>query len=785
MKYFAITQPTADWLIARKDVLRTLYDSLPHLSEAPELREAVYAAGSFRAAQSDDGRVLSVWNTDYLSSTGAEPWGFIRLSGRAGLLSSEYAADEVFERCIYAINQRLQGLLLDDRCIHRAEGSVHTCLAGRGAVHRQLSIAFVETELNIEATRLRSIVCVGPGRDLAALNQAARHAGGAIMSLVAAANSTISRAILRPSLQVDSRSELTAALHADSRTNTAPISHEGPIADVPRLEAAEIAAAKVYATLDWNYDQWIAPDSTLTSDQRRILESDVLVRQPIRLIGAAGSGKTLLMELLAMRRLRYAEAKQESARILYVVHNAAMVNTIWARFMILGAEPYLDGETQRLDVRTLFDYSREILGLEHQYLIDPDAQATKAFQHEVVSEAIREVLRARGADYQNSPILAAVAQDGSLLNLLADLVVAEIGIAIKGHGLQDDRKRYVGSERPLSRLHGAIDSKARNLVFDVFEAYHRQVFEQMEVLDTDDLALSLLGRMRTPIWEMKRRKLGYDFVFVDETQLFNENERRLFRLLTRGSTAHVPVALALDEAQQLRGGTSAGFGLLGIQEIADEKLVAVQRSTEAILRLAFHVIQRTTDLFGPDFPDFTKAAQAVVPDNHRLAARPKIVTPMPAASFGKFVLKQVRALRSENIRQIAVIVHSDSYWTEVTTRLVGSDLPVRVLSTRGERMESRAPLVAVSRPDHIGGQEFDAAILVGVEQGKVPPRVEANEALAAAMEQRALRELYLSLTRARYRVIVANSAGSAPSPLLADAIGSGLIDSGGVDSTPE
>jgi superfamily I DNA/RNA helicase len=247
-------------------------------------------------------------------------------------------------------------------------------------------------------------------------------------------------------------------------------------------------------------------------------------------------------------------------------------------------------------------------------------------------------------------------------------------------------------------------------------------------------------------------------------------------LLTRGDKGYVPVALALDQAQEVRGSVSAGLGLLGIKAIADEKLTTIQRSTAAILRLAFNVIQHTTDLFGADFPDFTKATEAMIPDTHPLAKPPQLITPRDAAaSFGKAVLRQVRTLRASNLRQIAVIVHPDEYWREVHERLVGAGLPLQVLTTRGERVESRAPVVVLTQPGLVGGQEFDAVLVVGLEQGRVPPRVQGNEALASALEQRALREIYVSFTRARYRLAIVNTANSSPSALLADAIRAKLL----------
>jgi superfamily I DNA/RNA helicase len=89
------------------------------------------------------------------------------------------------------------------------------------------------------------------------------------------------------------------------------------------------------------------------------------------------------------------------------------------------------------------------------------------------------------------------------------------------------------------------------------------------------------------------------------------------------------------------------------------------------------------------------------------------------------------------------------------------------------------PVVVLSRPDHIGGQELDAVVLVGEEEGLVPPRVLNNEALASAVGQQALRELYLSITRARHEVVIALPNGSLLTPVLAEALSAGLLVAGG------
>ena len=144
-------------------------------------------------------------------------------------------------------------------------------------------------------------------------------------------------------------------------------------------------------------------------------------------------------------------------------------------------------------------------------------------------------------------------------------------------------------------------------------------------------------------------------------------------------------------------------------------------------------------------------------------------------NIGKFVLKRVRELRKGNIRQIAVICHAEQYWSVLESELSVAGLPFQVIRERGEKLRHDQPLVLLVRPAQVGGQEFDAVVIVGLELGLVPPRVVDNEALSIAIEQQTLREIYLSVTRARYRVTFAMAYGAAPNLTLEQARQSGLI----------
>src|SRR5207253_936604 len=116
-------------------------------------------------------------------------------------------------------------------------------------------------------------------------------------------------------------------------------------------------------------------------------------------------GKTLLMQLLAIRRLEEAKNKGMPLRVLYVVHDSAMMNTMWSRFIALGAGEFLEGErNQELHVKTLFEHSQAELKIDTKSVIDTDAQQTKQFQLAMVTERLREALDDRTDDLPDCPL---------------------------------------------------------------------------------------------------------------------------------------------------------------------------------------------------------------------------------------------------------------------------------------------------------------------------------------------------------------------------------------------
>lgn len=776
MAVLGLTNAVATWLRAKTGAIERFAAFIETSLKSGQLLsgEQEVSLGPLRLSRSSDGENFYLWNSDYLSGTGEESWGFIDISATTGIFGQGELAQLVLERCIHIIDQRLQGLKIDGALIPRVwDGNIHTCLAGRGSEARKYSVAYFERHVGGQVSALPSLICVGPNDEFNSLVRQTAFAAELLNDYVKYANLAASS-----SRKVKSPSESTIVAFAEVF---------GSFVDVERsrktYEDVEVSVAadqnlpasrQIAATL--TYAEWVAVSSQLSATQRRILESDAILKHPLRIVGPAGSGKSLLMQLLAIRRIKEAAKTGSNVRILYVAHNSEMVKSIRQRFEILFSDDLMTlSDSVVFEVKTLSELSRSRLEVDDDSVIDTDADEAKKYQLAVVKRALETALQRNLKVVEETPILRVIRDDEYLKEVFAVMLVSEISLSIKGQGLQQNKRRYVESEKALSRLHGVLPGAAREFVFEVFESYHQEVFEEYSLLDSDDLAISLLGKLRTPIWDLRRKSEGYDFIFVDETQLFNENERRVFPLLCK-SFGYVPIVLALDEAQSIFGQSSAGLSALGIENISHESLPAIHRSTKSIVDLAFYIVQRCGDLFGADFPDFTNVTERLESSEHPLAAMPVIERcGTEQVSFGKFIRKRVGELRKSNQRQIGVIVHASRYWDEIRSELMSSDLPLVEVLTRGEKLSPTAPIVALTKPEFVGGQEFDSVVLIGLEQGVVPPAISANDAFNVALEQQALREMYLSVTRARYRVVIALAKGAAPTSIIQSAASAGLI----------
>ncbi len=344
------------------------------------------------------------------------------------------------------------------------------------------------------------------------------------------------------------------------------------------------------------YSQWISDTGPLTREQRRVVAHKV--QRPLRIHGPAGSGKTLVLILKALHLLRKAQQEAGRCRVLLVAHSNEMRNTLRMAIEAIDDQSFLatkKTDPQFLDVETLHGWCIRELGLEcgPRYVLEADPTTSIHQQRAILDETLSEVRAHSLQKLISKDFLGRL--DGDRGQLLRDLGW-EIAIRIKGRGFgKGDLQKYAQSE--MRSFIGRDETLPdRHFIFRIYQLYEEK-FQSLGLLDTDDVVLSMASRLTTPLWNRQRKDLGYDYVMVDETHLFNDNERRVLPYLTRGITEYLPVVMTFDEAQSIGGRRSVGLKESGIQNSERQNLTYVHRSSPDIFKLASYFVEASPLIF--------------------------------------------------------------------------------------------------------------------------------------------------------------------------------------------
>lgn len=561
-----------------------------------------------------------------------------------------------------------------------------------------------------------------------------------------------------------------------------------PTDDGPTISSLQITSLKPppdsYTDIYQGYERWMA---SLTDAQKAFVESPL--GAPHRIEGPAGTGKTISLILKAITSLRYADESRRPYKALFITHSEATRRTIHQ--VIQANDPWnFSGQDPRtslqlLKLSTLQQLCAELLNREisETEFLDRDAMDSKQLQLLYVSEAVSTVMAQEYATYKkflSSKFNEFLASTES--SVLAEMFQHEISVVIKGRA--DEKLENYRKLPPLRYALPADTNSDRGFVWRVFQTYQQQLQASAQ-FDTDDIVLTTIGQLDTPLWRRRREKEGYDGIFVDETHLFNINELSLFHHLTR-STTRYPIAYSVDRSQAVgdRGWTDELFdeAFSPTAEVKTDlkrtEVHSIFRCSPEIVDLAFSVTSSGATLF-TNFDDPLKLANSVLTGaEERKCSPPALITCATDEQMVEDAFKRADQLAKdmESPRsQIAIVAFTQELFKQAESYADFHNKPIELLKQRGDievihRAEKSGRFV-LSTPEYIGGLEFDGVVLVGVDEGRVPPAktlesTDSSNFLTYSSHNR----LYVALTRARYRVEILAAKDRGTSPLLKPAL---------------
>lgn len=524
------------------------------------------------------------------------------------------------------------------------------------------------------------------------------------------------------------------------------------------------------------YDNW---NQYLTNTQKEFIYKDINGTE--RLEGAAGTGKTLSMVLRCMFLLK----KNPTSRYVFVTHSKATKDHIIQVFKNNYPEVndllcLTDEERSKpLLVTTLQEWCIHFLGVyltETEYL-DKDAQESKALQLLYIEEAFDKIKQREWSTYKkicSSTFVEYI--EGTDSDLLLEMLQYEIATLIKGR-CDGNIDQYKQLERPTYSI-PCENEQDKTVLFLIYREYQKDL-EKINQFDSDDIILTALGQLNTPIWKRRRNQEGFNACFIDETHLFNLNELSIFHYLNKEDSKN-NIVFAIDKSQHIGERGILDDTMYSILQVTSgcrisQNYDVVFRSSPDIVNLAYNVLSSGATVFehfenplidSTPILSSCEMQKCIYPKYQLLASDEEMIT--KAFDEVDAYSRNNRVAKSK----ILIVPTTFELFNQVQKYADNNNKQYSLIQSRGDASYVQSAFYhhqyVIGGIDYIGGLEFDYVIIIGVDDGRVPPK-HSNESFHF-INYAWYNRMYVAITRARYALLLLGNKSLGQSPILESAI---------------
>ncbi|MGN0181143.1 MAG: UvrD-helicase domain-containing protein [Candidatus Ornithomonoglobus sp.] len=530
----------------------------------------------------------------------------------------------------------------------------------------------------------------------------------------------------------------------------------------------------------------------LTITQRKVVESTNL-NSPMRIEGAAGTGKTASMILRAFSILEKKRCENQPFKIIFFSHSESTNQENKNAFSyIVGADKYLCGEIeQKIEFTTLLNYCIRTIGVNDTQVIEKDATNAKETQRILIEDALDHVMKKQYKTYKSllSDELKVLLDIGQTpKGILISMLQHEFSVQIKGRTNGTIEEYY-----DLQSIKNALmlkTKKDREFIFSIFKEY-QNMLQVTGVYDIDDITVETLSQLNAPIWRRERIDLGYDYIFVDEMHLFNINEQYCFHYLTKSpEQKEIPICFALDYSQAIgdRGEVQQDFIEKNFANADKNDYKTIFRSSQQITDFCAAISAAGALMFQNDYKNpYHMAMSGFTDKEERLCEKPYLKMydndNDMIDSLKEHIDKCRRDCQCRN-REIALISFDDKLFNDESfgelEKKINKKICVinsRQSSGAGNTNGDNDP-IQLFDPFNVNGLEFKCVILIGVDEGRVPENIGVSDISENYIRYIAFNQLYLTASRAKYRLTILGNKLHGESSCLKYAVENGLIEKG-------
>lgn len=541
---------------------------------------------------------------------------------------------------------------------------------------------------------------------------------------------------------------------------------------------------------DFMYLDFQSRVNKLTIAQKSVVENKNITA-PIRIEGPAGTGKTASMILRAFSILTQKRAEGIPFKIIFFSHSETTnIENKNAFSFIPGANEFTSGELeQSIEFTTLLTYCIRAINVEEAQLIDTDATEAKQFQREFIEDAIDNVMKRQYKTYKSllSDGLKKIFNEsetpkGTLISMLQH----EFSVQIKGRTNCTIEEYY-----ELSSIKNALiltGKKDKEFIFSIFKEY-QEMLTTSAVFDVDDITVEALSQLNAPIWRRERINKGYDYIFVDEMHLFNTNEQYCFHYLTKSSEQkNIPICFALDYSQAIgdRGDIQQDYIEKNFSNAVENNYKTIFRSSQQIADFCAAISAAGSLMFQSEYKNpYQTVMSGFTEAEESLCGRPKLLMYDNDDEMIKAIKKHIEMCRVDfhcKNSDIALISFENTLLSEKCVKELSDmlEVPVILINSRqaiaeqGNMNDKNA--ILLFDPYNVNGLEFKCVILIGVDEGRVPQGKGINDISENYIRYIAFNQLYLTSSRAKYRLLMLGNKLHGVSSSLRYALENDLIE---------
>jgi superfamily I DNA/RNA helicase len=525
------------------------------------------------------------------------------------------------------------------------------------------------------------------------------------------------------------------------------------------------------------FDKW---KRLLTNTQREFVFSDYY--GAARIEGPAGTGKTLCLILKCIQTAL--SPAFNNKKLMFITHSSAtkeQIQEIIFANTTTEQKEYIEKKCP-ISVFTLQEWCLEKIGsqIEESELLDKDAENSKTYQQMLIEDALSDFLSTDFPTFSKliSTELAQALEQEDRVSILASLK-HEVSEIIKGRAGQklDAYKKLDYSTHALP-IHGPKDAEC---VFSIYKRYQDQL-ESVGNFDSDDVVISALNQLDSPIWRRRKNKEGYDFVFIDETHLFNLNELSVIHHTLKEESI-TNVTYSIDRSQSIANSALSQAQLDNFFTTENnQELKTVFRSSPDIIRLAFTILSAGSGFFTTLENPLDKTENSFTQEDENRSSPPKLVSYVDDESVITSAFKEADLL-AEKIKssksRICIIPCNEAVLSGLRRVVTESNKSCEIILKRGDnasqKRAERGGKYLIAGIDYVGGLEFDGVVILGCDKGNFPTTDDRTAHTRHFIKHASYNRLYVALTRAKYGITVVISSSRGTSEIIEPALENGSI----------